>query len=107
MEQHRLGRGRLLDTLLAATWYESGVTRIATSNARGYRVFGVLGMLGVLGVFGVFGVFEVIEIRDRGARVRRPDPLKPLVELQYRGVCWTQRNGRDWAVEAFLACAAR
>ena len=31
-----------------------------------------------------------------------PDPLKPLVELQYRGACWTQRNGRDWTVEAFL-----
>ena len=31
-----------------------------------------------------------------------PDPLKSLVELQYRGVCWTQRNGRDWTVEAFL-----
>ncbi|MGC1951791.1 MAG: BREX-1 system phosphatase PglZ type B, partial [Gammaproteobacteria bacterium] len=25
-----------------------------------------------------------------------------MVELQYRGVCWTQRNGRDWTVEAFL-----
>lgn len=31
-----------------------------------------------------------------------PDSLKPLVELQYRGAVWTQRNGRDWAVEAFL-----
>ena len=31
-----------------------------------------------------------------------PDSLKPLVELQYRGVVWTQRNGRDWTVEAFL-----
>ena len=31
-----------------------------------------------------------------------PDSLKPLVELQYRGVCWTQRNGKDWTVEAFL-----
>lgn len=31
-----------------------------------------------------------------------PDELKPLVELQYRGVCWTQRNGKDWTVEAFL-----
>jgi len=25
-----------------------------------------------------------------------------LVELQYRGVVWTQRNGRDWTIEAFL-----
>ena len=31
-----------------------------------------------------------------------PDSLKPLVELQYRGAVWTQRNGRDWTVEAFL-----
>ena len=31
-----------------------------------------------------------------------PDNLKPLVELQYRGVCWTQTNGKDWTVEAFL-----
>ncbi len=31
-----------------------------------------------------------------------PDRLKPLVELQYRGICWTQKNGTDWTVEAFL-----
>ena len=31
-----------------------------------------------------------------------PDHLKPLVELQYRGVCWTQKNGKDWTAEAFL-----
>ncbi|GAB4384144.1 MAG: BREX-1 system phosphatase PglZ type B [Phycisphaerales bacterium] len=31
-----------------------------------------------------------------------PWELQPLVELQYRGVVWTQRNGRDWTVEAFL-----
>jgi hypothetical protein len=31
-----------------------------------------------------------------------PDSLKPLVELQYRGTVWCQRNGRDWTVEAFL-----
>ena len=31
-----------------------------------------------------------------------PDSLKPLVELQYRGVCWTQKNGKDWTIEAFL-----
>ncbi len=31
-----------------------------------------------------------------------PDRLKPLVELQYRGVCWTQKNGKDWTIEAFL-----
>jgi hypothetical protein len=31
-----------------------------------------------------------------------PDMLKPLVELQYRGMVWTQRNGKDWTVEAML-----
>lgn len=31
-----------------------------------------------------------------------PDVLKPLVELQYRGTVWTQRNGKDWTIEAFL-----
>jgi len=31
-----------------------------------------------------------------------PDELKPLVELQYRGVVWTQLNGKDWTIEAFL-----
>ena len=31
-----------------------------------------------------------------------PSELRPLVELQYRGVTWKQRNGRDWTVEAFL-----
>ena len=41
MREHGLGRRRLLDTLLAATYYESGITRIVTSNARDYRVFGV------------------------------------------------------------------
>ena len=32
-----------------------------------------------------------------------PPELQPLVELQYRGTVWHQRNGRDWTVEAFLA----
>ena len=31
-----------------------------------------------------------------------PENLKPLVELQYRGITWCQRNGRDWTLEAFL-----
>lgn len=31
-----------------------------------------------------------------------PFHLEPLIELQYRGVVWTQRNGKDWSVEAFL-----
>ena len=31
-----------------------------------------------------------------------PDALKPLVELQYRGAVWTQKNGKDWTIRAFL-----
>jgi len=31
-----------------------------------------------------------------------PGTLKPLVELQYRGTIWTQKNGKDWTVRAFL-----
>jgi hypothetical protein len=34
-----------------------------------------------------------------------PPELQPLVELQYRGTVWHQRNGRDWTVEAFLTSA--
>jgi hypothetical protein len=31
-----------------------------------------------------------------------PTDLQPLIELQYRGAVWHQRNGRDWTVDAFL-----
>ncbi|MDE0429553.1 MAG: BREX-1 system phosphatase PglZ type B [Caldilineaceae bacterium] len=31
-----------------------------------------------------------------------PVELRPLAELQYRGVLWSQKNGRDWTVNAFL-----
>ena len=40
---------------------------------------------------------------ELGAAETCPHHLKPLVELQFRGACWKQRNGRDWTVEAFLA----
>ena len=40
--------------------------------------------------------------QELGAAETCPDNLKPLVELQYRGACWTQKNGKDWTVEAFL-----
>lgn len=30
------------------------------------------------------------------------DELKPLIELQFRGTVWTQVNGKDWTIEAFL-----
>ena len=31
-----------------------------------------------------------------------PVALQPLAELQYRGVLWSQKNGRDWTISAFL-----
>jgi len=31
-----------------------------------------------------------------------PDMLKPLAELQFRGVIWSQVNAKDWTVLAFL-----
>ena len=31
-----------------------------------------------------------------------PQSLQPLAELQYRGVFWSQVNGRDWTILAFL-----
>jgi len=31
-----------------------------------------------------------------------PDHLKPLAELQYRGIIWSQLNAKDWTILAFL-----
>ena len=31
-----------------------------------------------------------------------PRELQPLAELQYRGVFWSQINGKDWTVNSFL-----
>lgn len=31
-----------------------------------------------------------------------PEELKPLAELQYRGVIWSQANAKDWTIMAFL-----
>lgn len=31
-----------------------------------------------------------------------PEHLKPIVELQYRGVFWTQKNAKDWTILSFL-----
>jgi hypothetical protein len=31
-----------------------------------------------------------------------PRDLQPLAELQFRGVFWSQSNGKDWTVNAFL-----
>jgi predicted nucleic acid-binding protein len=46
MHTHRLGRKRLSDTMLAASYWTAGVTRIVTLNAKD---------------FAEFGCFEVIE----------------------------------------------
>ena len=32
-----------------------------------------------------------------------PRDLQPLAELQYRGVFWSQSNGKDWTVNAFMS----
>lgn len=41
MNQLRLGRKRLLDTLLAATYHRAGVRRIATTDWRDFERYGV------------------------------------------------------------------
>jgi predicted nucleic acid-binding protein len=38
--RHQLGRKRLLDTMLAATFHSAGLKRIVTNNERGFRVLG-------------------------------------------------------------------
>ena len=40
--------------------------------------------------------------QDMRALETCPVELQPLAELQYRGVLWSQRNGRDWTINAFL-----
>ncbi|HUP22599.1 MAG TPA: type II toxin-antitoxin system VapC family toxin [Thermoanaerobaculia bacterium] len=41
MHQHRLGRKRLLDTLLAATYHRAGIERLATTDWRDFARYGV------------------------------------------------------------------
>lgn len=53
------------------------------------------------------GVTPVLYLPNVGRQQLRaggdcPRHLQPLIELQYRGAVWHQRNGRDWTVEAFL-----
>ncbi|MDN5870565.1 MAG: type II toxin-antitoxin system VapC family toxin [Nitrococcus sp.] len=45
MEAHRLGRKRLLDTLLAASYHRAGVRRIATTDWRDFTLYGVFEVL--------------------------------------------------------------
>lgn len=40
LSRHQLGRKRLLDTMLAATYQRAGIRRIITNNESDYRVFG-------------------------------------------------------------------
>ena len=40
MRQHRLGRKRLLDTLLAATYWSAGIRSLVTLNRGDFDVFG-------------------------------------------------------------------
>lgn len=39
-QKYHLGRKRLRDTMLAASYFTAGVTRIVTLNAKDFRVFG-------------------------------------------------------------------
>ena len=41
LRDHRLGRKRLLDTQLAATYFANEITQIATSNTQDFALFGV------------------------------------------------------------------
>lgn len=41
LQQFSLGRKRLLDTLLAATYHQAGIQSILTTNASDFAIFGV------------------------------------------------------------------
>jgi len=45
--------------------------------------------------------------QDLRAGSECPDRLQPLIEILYRGTVWTQKNGRDWTVEAMLVAKER
>lgn len=45
MDQHGLGRKRLLDTQLAATYFCAGVRSVVTTKARDYRIFEVFDLV--------------------------------------------------------------
>lgn len=45
LREHRLGRKRLLDTLLAATYAARGIRRIVTDNVDDFRVFGCFDLI--------------------------------------------------------------
>ena len=41
MGMYRLGRKRLLDTILAATYFSAGITSVMSTDSRDFEVFGV------------------------------------------------------------------
>ena len=41
MAMHRLGRNRILDTMLAATYLSAGITSVLTTNSRDFQIFGI------------------------------------------------------------------
>jgi predicted nucleic acid-binding protein len=45
MDHFRLGRKRILDTFLAATYVSHGIRRILSTDAEGFRLFGALEVL--------------------------------------------------------------
>lgn len=45
LSEHRLGRKRLLDTLLAATYRSNDITAIITANTRDFAIFGCFELL--------------------------------------------------------------
>jgi predicted nucleic acid-binding protein len=47
MTKHQLGRKRVLDTMLAATYRSAGVTSLLTLNADDFAVFGEFACIGV------------------------------------------------------------
>lgn len=46
LARHQLGRKRLLDTLLAATFFRAGIQRILTNNEDDFRVLGMFQVVG-------------------------------------------------------------
>ncbi len=45
LREHRIGRKRLLDTLLAATYAARGIRRVITNNVDDFRVFGCFDLI--------------------------------------------------------------
>ena len=45
MKNHGLGRKRILDTLLGATYLTAGITSLMTTNSRDFRIFGVFNIV--------------------------------------------------------------